>query len=52
MQGEQEERWKQLCEQVAEECDSQQLNKLVAELLEELKNKEERPKQRPEGSAA
>lgn len=52
MQGEQKERWQRLCEQVADERDPQRFNKLMAELLEELKNKDERLKQRPEGTVA
>ena len=42
MQGEQKERWKYLCEQVAEEHDPQQFSELVAELLDELRKKDQR----------
>lgn len=45
MHGERKERWKQLCEQVAEERDPQRFSELMAELLEALRKKDERLKQ-------
>ena len=47
MKAEQKERWKQLCEQVADEKDPARFSKLVAELLEELKQKDQRLKVQP-----
>lgn len=44
MQGTQHERWQTLCEDTARENDPHRFSKLVEELLEELRRKEERLK--------
>lgn len=44
MYGTQYERWQTLCEEIAKENDARRFSKLVEELLEELRRKEERLK--------
>ncbi len=51
MKGEYKEHWKNLCQRVADERDPQRFSELVAELLEELKKKDERMKGSASGSA-
>ncbi len=51
MKGEHKERWKQLCEQVAEEQNSARFSELIAELLEELEQKDVLLKHLPAGES-
>ena len=44
MQGDAKERWRILCEQIANEQNPARFTELVIQLLEELRNKEERLK--------